>query len=192
MNRNVQLPWYSADASLAVDDKQAFVDRIRSNLTELLGFPNFVCYVKMPQKDKPGKTDKKPINPHTGGMAKCDDSSTWGTFEEAAVYHLRNPRIDGVGFQLGETPDKKSGIVGVDLDNCVDSDGQIEPWAADIVKHLNTYCELSPSGTGLHLFLYGELPPRGRKKGDIEMYDCGRFITLTGDLLESHDSTETS
>ena len=48
-----------------------------------------------------------------------------------------------------------------------------------IVRALDTYTEISPSGTGLHLLAYGELPEGGRKNGMIEMYDSGRFITIT-------------
>lgn len=49
-----------------------------------------------------------------------------------------------------------------------------------------TYCELSPSGTGLHCFFKGTLPDERKKKRtdlDIELYDTGRFMTVTGHTI---------
>jgi hypothetical protein len=40
---------------------------------------------------------------------------------------------------------------------------------------------VSPSGTGVKLFVRGKLPPGARsRKGDIEMYSTGRYFTVTG------------
>jgi len=73
---------------------------------------------------------------------------------------------------------KEHGIVGVDLDHCVGE--KIAPWALAIIFTLNSYTEISPSGTGLRVLLKGTLPPNGRKKDAVEMYDGARYLTLTG------------
>lgn len=149
-------------------------------LPDLAALPNWVAYKMAPSRKRPGKTDKKPVNPHTGKLAKADDSATWAAFDQAAAFLARRPHLDGLGFQLGESPDAKSGIVGVDLDNCIDAGGNLAPWAAEIVARLDSYTEVSPSGKGIRIFCRGKLPAGGRKKGDIEMYDYGRFLTVTG------------
>nr|WP_275590126.1 MULTISPECIES: phage/plasmid primase, P4 family [unclassified Mammaliicoccus] len=49
-----------------------------------------------------------------------------------------------------------------------------------------TYCEYSPSGTGLHCFFKGQLTEERKKKRtdlDIELYDRSRFMTFTGDSI---------
>jgi hypothetical protein len=60
----------------------------------------------------------------------------------------------------------------------------VEDWAMDIIRRLDTYTEVSPSGTGIRMFLRGALPGTGRKKGKIEVYDQGRYLTVTGHSIE--------
>ncbi len=107
-----------------------------------------------------------------GKKARSNDPSTWGSFTYA-IEHCR-PDFDGIGFMLS----KQHGIVGVDLDHCVGE--TVKPWAVKIMFDLDTYTEFSPSRTGLRILLKGILPPNGRKKDNIEMYDSRRFLTITG------------
>jgi putative DNA primase/helicase len=73
---------------------------------------------------------------------------------------------------------------GVDLDACVDpKTDEIASWASEIVGELDSYTEFSPSGTGLHVLLRAELPPGGNRRARIEMYDRGRFFTVSGRRL---------
>src|SRR5438094_567127 len=70
---------------------------------------------------------------------------------------------------------------GIDLDHCRDFDsGVIEPWAHAMIDRLSSYTELSPSQTGVHILVKAALPPGGRHKDKIEMYDHGRYFTVTG------------
>ena len=94
--------------------------------------------------------------------------------------------LDGIGIVL--TPD--NGIVGIDLDHCLDPDGKPLAWAVPILERFSdTYTEISPSGTGLRIFCYGVKPsPELSKVGNVELYDGrakngaqgGRYLTLTG------------
>jgi primase-polymerase (primpol)-like protein len=78
----------------------------------------------------------------------------------------------------------------VDVDGCRDPEtGEIESWALEIAAELDSYAEASPSGTGLKVFLRGELPSGRRRKGSIEMYDRGRFFTTTGHRLADFPAT---
>jgi hypothetical protein len=76
----------------------------------------------------------------------------------------------------------------VDLDNCIDpATGELKPWGRQAVTALDSYAEVSPSGTGVKVFLRAKKPgPRCRKAwhdGEVEMYDSGRFFTVTGQRL---------
>jgi len=76
-------------------------------------------------------------------------------------------------------------FLGIDLDKCRNPEnGAIEPWALGIVEKLRSYTEITPSGTGLHIWIKGKLPPQGRRKGHFEVYDSARYFTLTGHHLE--------
>lgn len=84
----------------------------------------------------------------------------------------------GVGVVLNG-----DGLCGVDLDGCIGPDGTPAPWAAAIVERAATYTEISPSGTGLRLFLWGALPPGRRKRDRVEAYAEARYLTVTGNVL---------
>ena len=91
--------------------------------------------------------------------------------------------MDGIGVAL--TLDL--GIVGVDLDHCYNSQTKsFEPWATAIMDHFNSYAEASPSGTGVRMFLKGKLPAGGHKKGNVEIYSSGRYLTVTGRVLKAY------
>ena len=92
----------------------------------------------------------------------------------------------GIGFVF--TADDP--FVGVDLDHCRDPEtGEVEPWAQEIVDELDSYTEVSPSKTGLHSIVNGKLPPGGRRKGRVEMYEAGRYFTVTGDRVANTPET---
>jgi putative DNA primase/helicase len=117
-----------------------------------------------------------------GQRASSTNPDTWATSEAAVEALLQHPeRFDGAGFVLSPNDP----FIGVDLDHCRDTpDGSIEPWAKDIIERLHSYTEVTPSGTGIRIFLQGQLPPEGRKKGNFEVYEEVRFLTITGHHLE--------
>jgi len=129
--------------------------------------------------------DKPPKRARTGKAASSTNPKTWSPFADALSAYERSD-LDGVGF----APTEANGLVGVDLDHCRDPDtGVIEDWALAIVTRLDTYAEVSPSGTGLRLWARGTLPPRGRKKGHIEVYSHGHYLTVTGNHLRDTPAT---
>ncbi len=124
-------------------------------------------------EERNGTTTKVPISSRNNSKASCTDQLTWSDFATAQKLHAG--QAHGVGFEI--TPP----YVGIDLDKCRNAEtGNIEQWALDIISELNSYTELSPSQTGIHIWVKGELPPGGRRKGHIEMYDEKRFFTITG------------
>jgi putative DNA primase/helicase len=76
-------------------------------------------------------------------------------------------------------------LVGVDFDKVRDPHtGVIEPWAKEIIAGLDSYSEISPSGTGVHVWTTGQLSEEARNRaGRIEIYQRGRYFTVTGEKL---------
>ena len=132
------------------------------------------------EEERDDKLTKIPITPATGGFASSTDPETWASFETALEY-TETDHADGVGFVF--TDDDP--IVGVDLDDCRDPEtGDVDDAALDIIERLDSYTEVSPSGTGYHVLIKGELPEGRNRRGSIELYDTARFFTVTGDHVE--------
>ena len=122
---------------------------------------------------------KVPLNPATGRPASVTDPTTWGSFQRALSYASR-PDADGVGFVL--TADDP--FVAIDVDHCRDPEGgTLTPFAREILADVRSYAEVSPSGTGVRIFAAGRLPRAGRRSAEIEIYQSGRYLTLTGHHL---------
>ena len=139
--------------------------------------------------ERDGKQTKAPVNALTGGLADSTDPSTWTTFSQAWDACQQRPGLAGVGFVF--TPDDP--YCGIDLDDCIDPEtGQIKTWAAEFIVQLASYTEISPSGTGVKVFLKANKPgSRCRKAyedGEVEIYDRDRFFTVTGQRLASAPS----
>ncbi len=123
-----------------------------------------------------GKRTKVPHTPGKG-QAKSTDPATWVTFEEAC---RAGEYYSGIGFVLGD------GWLGLDADHVRDPDtGEWTPDVLDEIMSVQSYAELSPSRSGAHVITFGTKPgDRCRAKGEVwEMYDRGRFFTVTGDHI---------
>lgn len=103
-------------------------------------------------------------------------AGSWSTYSTAKASRYG----DGLGFVLNG-----DGIVCIDLDHCFD--GKPNAQAQAIIDSLpKTYIEISPSGTGLHIWGRAEMNSGRRfvRNGQsIEIYPSGRFITMTGNVL---------
>jgi len=128
-----------------------------------------------------------------GAPAKSNDATTWRSFEQAVNLGLTASGI-GLCF-IGD-------YCGVDLDCCRDpQSGTIADWAQKIVEHLDSYTEVSPSGTGLHIIvrLTHDLPEGRRKWGgkdkgwEIAVYDRNspRYFCATGRFIEGRSTVRT-
>jgi len=139
------------------------------------------------------KWTKVLVNACTGQNAKSNDPSTWCSFEDAAAAYQGQPdKYAGIGFVFSAD----DAFTGVDFDDCVDEQGTIAPAVHDILTDLGTYAEISPSGTGVKAVLIGTKPEWAQCQSTkidgtskTEIYDCGRFFTLTGHRIESLAAT---
>lgn len=145
---------------------------------ELKKLRQWVCFNLIDDgEDKDGRPRKKkvPVCAGSNKFASSTDDTTWDTFEAACAKAARG-QCSGIGIVFA------NGVCGVDIDHCVD-DGELDETARDIVAELCSYTELSPSGTGVHILCMGKLPREGRRRGAVEMYDGGRFFTVTGQAI---------
>jgi putative DNA primase/helicase len=130
-------------------------------------------------EERDGKPTKVPYDPRTGEKAESTNPKTWTSYEKA-VSECKKHGYDGLGFVF--TPEDD--LCGVDLDKCLDPEtGELEGWAQKIIGELDSYTEISPSGTGVHILVRGELPTGRNRKGRFEAYDRGRYFTVTGKHL---------
>jgi primase-polymerase (primpol)-like protein len=131
-----------------------------------------------------GKWDKPPIDPKSGAEIDQTDPKNWMTFHQAR--RAARKHGDGIGLALGPK-DNRLGVVGIDLDHCIDPGGRIDPRAMEIVRTLDSYTERTPSDTGLRVLIWGDKPgPRCRtsKRPGIELYEADRYLTVSGRHLE--------
>lgn len=142
---------------------------------ELKDHPQWVVW-KYETRD--GKKTKPPYDPQTGKRASHSDPSTWGMFNDALKGLDKG--FDGIGFVFTE----KDPFCGIDLDDCRSTSGEIATWALKIIKDFDSYTEISPSKTGLKIFIKGKLPGGGIKTKHVEIYHKLRFFTVTGDRYD--------
>lgn len=143
---------------------------------ELKELKQWCCFKLQPRENK---MTKIPVSAYTGTPGKSNDESTWSTFDEA-VEALENFHLDGLGFFF------KKPYFGIDIDNIKeeierylneDHDNNI---VSEFIDMMCSYSEYSVSGNGIHIICKGEIPPGSRRKGNVEMYDSGRFFAMTG------------
>jgi putative DNA primase/helicase len=148
---------------------------------ELRTGQQFVCWREAIRK---GKRTKPPVNAHTGKDAKSDNPETWATLDEAvACYQKHKNTLYGVGRVF----DPGDGMIGIDFDDCLDEHGELIPDhpAAKWLSRLNSYTEISPSGTGVKVWVHashdlGGQTGRNNKDKGVEIYRERKYFTLTG------------
>ena len=118
-----------------------------------------------------------------GRRADSTNPNDWGELD-AARKALATGRYTGLAFVFFE----RDGLVGIDLDNSLDTEGTVKPWARGIVERFaDTYTEISPSGHGLKIWTRGTLPSNVSKvrsgDGGVETYSSKRYFCFTGDVF---------
>lgn len=125
-----------------------------------------------------GKLNKFLLNCKTGKAAESDNPETWTDFESACKYARANGGV-AVAYAL----DGKDKICCVDIDGCIDNDGNLSALSqAFLSKSGKTFAEYSVSGRGIHIWgkTDGADIRTFSKDGDFEFYQKAHFITMTG------------
>ncbi len=141
----------------------------------LTNTPHWVGYA---WEVRDGTRTKVPKDPHTGRNGSTTAPATWADFATARAFALQHGY--GLGFMLAPP------FVGIDLDHCRDAaTGELSTLGVSVLGELDTYAEVSISGTGIKAIAYGEKPgTRCRRNGlELEIYSEKRLFALTGQRL---------
>ena len=156
--------------------KQALIERITNNFPPELRSLNQWVVWKLIQRPGEKKPTKVPYATD-GAKAESDNPATWASFDAASAAFMAGD-YNGLGYMFSEFDP----YAGVDFDGCVAGE-HVDPKVNLWLHNLDSYSELSQSGTGIHTIIAGKLPGGGRKstKHGVEMYDNRRFFVVTGD-----------
>ena len=122
------------------------------------------------------KPTKVPYRVSGTGRASATDPTSWAPYDACRkVFDLQSDRYAGIGFVLSSDDD----LVCVDLDNKESHQDKIPEYTALAVK-FGSFAEVSISGKGIHIWCKGKKPGTRCRRGDIEIYETGRFIAITG------------
>lgn len=142
--------------------------------------------------------NKLPINPASGYGAKSNDPSTWSSFDVCLSYLKENygkevsignqmSSIEGLGFMF----QKETGLIGIDIDHCLDANGNIVDERVKAILDANdAYAEVSKSCSGIHIISRGQKNFSSNKMHltdeiVLEVYDSARYFFITGNLLSA-------
>lgn len=132
-----------------------------------------------------GKRTKVPYAAPTR-RADAADPATWLSYSDAHALAAKNGHFDGTGFVVrADDP-----YTGIDKDRCRDpKTGTLTAEAQALVARVNSYTEVTPSGTGLRIWIRAKKPGPHCRKGTLEVYDTARFFTVTGQHVAGTPTT---
>ena len=116
--------------------------------------------------------------------ASSTNPETWRPFAEAMAAY-ETGRYAGVGRVIVE----RGGLSGIDFDKCRNPEtGRILPKTWELLRRLDSYTEVSPSLTGVKVWVRAQLE-MSKKKPGLEVYVRGRYFTTTGQILPQFPDT---
>lgn len=143
-------------------------DRIPAEIRKV---PHWVLW-KFDWVEETKQWAKVPYSAH-GGRAKSNEPATWASFDRARFAFNANEHA-GVGFVFSD----KDEFCGIDFDNCVEG-GHATTEAAKWIERLDSYTEVSATGTGVHVIARAKCS-KGLKRNAIEVYDRLRYFAFSG------------
>jgi len=138
------------------------------------------------------RTDKgkEPFDLRTDRHAKSNDPSTfcgYGTLlKNIHKYLLDDSKNSGIGLGIF------NGYSAIDIDHCVDEDGNLSEMAMDIITYCSSYTEYSPSRTGIRIIFKTDVKIDKdvhyihNQNNNLEIYISGntnKFVTITGNRI---------
>ena len=191
-------------SSYCMNEEAIFMSIILKNLTKL---PDDITKSKNKTfalmalvKEKDGKTNKLPINVHSGHqLAWKKHPEQLATFKECfQALQQNSDKLDKLrlGVLLHPQWEGNDELIVVDIDHRPDLVEQAKQGTitstdrqADVVKYgfkHDFYIEISQSGEGLHLIQLGHKHnPDLIRNDSFEYYDTNRWICLTGNCIHT-------
>ena len=144
------------------------------------------CFWKLEMKEE--RLTKVPYNPNSPKSgAQTNNPETFGTLAQAMEAYQQNGG-DGIGVLNDQ------GLWGIDIDHCIDENGQFSEMAQDIIRTMNSPTEYSPRGGGVHIYFMAANVKYSkdryyinRQKIGLEVYPSGaspKYLTVTGRHVE--------
>ncbi|MEP6605768.1 MAG: DUF3987 domain-containing protein [Nitrosospira sp.] len=130
-----------------------------------------------------GKFNKIPLYPRLrrqrhGEQGGNADMANLGTWDEACAAIDADKSLAGVGFALLPP----FGIVALDVDHCIEY-GKLRGDVEELTR--NSYCEISPSGTGVRAFWKGAASDGKNHDKGYELFHSQGFVTVTGNQVKN-------
>jgi len=146
-------------------------DNIPRELMVRKNWANWMALSKR-TKDKIVLT-KPPVNSQSGKFADLSDSTTFNGYADVVNALWSNPdKYSGVTFMIDATC---TGIIGIDIDHCIKVVDGVPFFSVLALNALSafcdSYCEVSPSGTGIRIFTLGSLPQKESRKTKVRVLD---------------------
>jgi hypothetical protein len=151
-------------------------------------------WIRWNLEEREGKQTKVPYVVGTNRPAAINKPADWVRFKTAIGNVPTINANEGLGFVINGKA-ASLGLVGFDIDGCRNPQtSEITDWAWRLIKCLRSYTEVTPSRTGVRVWVIGELP-EGRRvftlspsagygdKVRIEVFCQGRYFTITGDRV---------
>ena len=134
------------------------------------------------------KDKKMPYNPKTNELAKTNNPDTFADFDTACKA-FEQGGYKGMGIGIF------NGVSAIDIDHCI-TDGELSKMANDIINQMNSYTEISPSGTGIRIIFTvkdfnfdKQLYYINNQKRKLEVYISGatnKYVTITGNSINDN------
>jgi predicted P-loop ATPase len=149
-----------------------------------------------------GKMNKLPVDAKTGRQVGKDEAAKL-TFEEADKAREAFNTHHGVkankpgAFGLGYLPRAGSAMVGGDIDEVHNDQGELCGWARELIADPDTYLEWSPSQNGFRVLMErqpGDEAINGAERNGVGLFANGKkFFTVTGQRIgDTGEITEAS
>ena len=140
--------------------------------TEIQTLQRWLCW----QSDD---NEKRAIAPSSGEEASS--LSDAASLNEAR-HSFETEDYDGVALILSEE------LVGIRLLDAVEGPSHnptIDDWAEKVIRSINSYTEISPSGDDILILVKGELPNETVNSERVEVASAGSIVPITGSGLDS-------
>lgn len=157
-----------------------------SNIPQELKNNGLFCTWRLTDK---GKT---PYNPVNGTMARSNNPNTFNNYQTILKHLPRYYAVNADGEITGGLGmGVFNGFSAIDIDDCIDSRGKISKLAHDIIKYVNSYTEISPSGTGIRIIFKTNNKIEtathyiNNRNNGLEIYisdNTNKYVTLTGNV----------
>lgn len=162
--------------------------------------PNWVAYGLDPESGRP----KCPLIASKRTVrASTRKPDTWCEWKFASLVREKycDDKDTGIGFVFTE----KTGLIYIDVDDCLDEAGACRDWAWPFIQPFigKAYIERSPSGRGLHIIAKGKLPndveggvakfpeaATGDRVPEVAMFTAGKYTTITGDVWQGQQDIQ--